>query len=144
MNYRNTSSGYRSAPAGYRTIPAGGNPRETEAWALTEAARRMAEAKLRHDEGDDFLNAVRLNWRLWTIFQASLAEADCPLPPEIRANMLSLSNFVDKTSVDIIATPEAQKVDILISINRNIAAGLFSANADGGAEASMTATDQNI
>lgn len=143
MTYRNTG-GYRSAPGGYRTIPAGGNPRETEAWALTEAARRMAEAKGGPDDGDDFLNAVRLNWRLWTIFQASLAEPDCPLPPEIRANMLSLSNFVDKTSVDIIAAPQPQKVDILISINRNIAAGLFSAHQQGGGDALVAVTDQNV
>ncbi|MBC7906127.1 MAG: flagellar biosynthesis regulator FlaF [Rhodospirillaceae bacterium] len=143
MTYRNTG-GYRSAPGGYRTIPAGGNPRETEAWALTEAARRMADAKTRVHDGDDFLNAVRLNWRLWTIFQASLAEVDCPLPAEIRANMLSLSNFVDKTSVDILAEPQAQKVDILISINRNIAAGLFSATQPGGADAGLAVTDQNV
>jgi len=133
MNYR-SSGGYRNA-TGYRNVPAGGNPRETEAWALTEAARRMADAKDRPDGAEDLLNAVRLNWRLWTIFQASLAEPDCPVPAEVRANMLSLSNFVDKASVDIIATPVAQKVDILISINRNIAAGLFSAPQPAGAVA---------
>lgn len=115
---------YPSSQSGYSNIPPAGNPRETEAWALTEAARRMADAQRRDSEAD-LLAAIRLNWRLWTIFQAELSVEECPLPTDMRINMLSLSNFVDKTTVDIIADPQAHKANILISINRNIAAGLF-------------------
>lgn len=74
---------------------------------------------------EPLLAAVRLNWKLWTIFQADISSADSPLPLEVRQNMLSLANFVDKTSVDIIANPEAAKVEILITINRELAMGLF-------------------
>lgn len=116
---------YPNSQSGYSNIPPAGNPRETEAWALTEAARRMADAQRRGAE-DDFLAAVRLNWRLWTIFQAEISSDECPLPIEMRENMLSLSNFVDKTTVDIIADPQTHKASILVSINRNIAAGLFA------------------
>lgn len=112
--------------SGYSNIPTPGNPRATEAWALTEAARRIATAQAAGDE-DALLTAIRLNWRLWTIFQAELSSGECQLPLDLRQNMLSLSNFVDKTTVDIIADPGIGKAaDILVTINRHIAAGLFS------------------
>lgn len=111
---------------GYSNAPMPGNPRQSEAWALTEAARRIADAKDRHGTGPEFLAAIRLNWRLWTIFQAELSSAESQVPDEIRGNMLSLCNFVDKTTVEIIADPQVEKANILITINRHIAAGLFT------------------
>ena len=125
----------------YRNIPQAGDPRQTEAWALTEAARRMSEAQRDGAGADDILAAVRLNWRLWTIFQAELTNPSNELPLELRQNMLSLCNFVDKTTVDIIAEPQGAKLGILITVNRNIASGLFSIPA-GQAEAPAEAQDQ--
>lgn len=117
---------YPNSRGGYSNVPSGGNPRQSEAWALTEAARRIADAKERFGAGPELLAAVRLNWRLWTIFQAELSSAGSQVPDDIRSNMLSLANFVDKTSVDIISDPVAEKANILITINRHIAAGLFT------------------
>jgi flagellar protein FlaF len=111
---------------GYSNIPTGGNPRATEAWALTEAARRMAEGQRPGAPAGALLEAVRLNWRLWTIFQAEISSANCPLPPELRQNMLSLANFVDKTTVEILADGKPEAANILVTINRHIASGLFS------------------
>lgn len=116
----------------YRTVPPGGNPRETESWALTEAARRMRLAQREDGNTEALLHAVRLNWRLWTIFQADISSPECALPTEVRQNMLNLCNFVDKVSVDVIADPQPQKLDILISINREIAAGLSVTPSDNG------------
>jgi flagellar protein FlaF len=53
-----------------------------------------------------------------------LTQADNPLPEEIRQNILSLSVFVDRRIFEVMAYPAPEKLDILISINRNIAAGL--------------------
>jgi len=117
----------------YQSIPAAGNPRQTEAWALTEAARRLKDAQREPVDIDVLLAAVRLNWRLWTIFQAELTSPECSLPQDIRNNVLSLSNFVDKRSVAIIADPSPDKVNILISINRELAAGLFTTPKDATA-----------
>lgn len=114
----------------YSNIPAPGNPRLTEAWALTEAARRIADSQRPDAEPGAFLAAIRLNWRLWTIFQAELTSPNTEVPMELRLNMLSLCNFVDKTTVDIIADPVPAKAEILITINRNIAAGLFTTPSD--------------
>ena len=45
MSQENQATTYgNAAQAGYATIPQGGLPQYTEAWALIEAARRMAEA----------------------------------------------------------------------------------------------------
>lgn len=112
---------------GYQNRPQAGNPRQTEAWALTEAARRLREAQQADPfDAGRFLDALRLNWRLWTIFQAELCSPECQVPMDIRRNMLALSNFVDKTTVGLLANPQPEKANVLININRELAAGLFA------------------
>lgn len=112
----------------YSRVPSPGQPTYTEAWALVEAARRMATA-LQSGPLDDFnvrkalRDALRLNWRLWTIFQSELSVDDSPVPLDIRQNMLSLCNFVDTHTVQTMADPTPEKVAILIEMNRNIATG---------------------
>jgi flagellar protein FlaF len=110
----------------------GGAPRQTEGRALLEAARRLAEAQNSPDDTSTLRTAARLNWRLWTIFQAELSAPDCPMPVEIRTNMLNLCNFVDKRTVAILAEPKPQMADVLINVNRQIAAGLLAAQPQGG------------
>jgi flagellar biosynthesis activator protein FlaF len=101
------------------------SPEQTLAWGLTTTARKMAEARDSGAPEATLLDAVRLNWRLWTIIQAEQADPDCQTPKQIRESLLSLSNFVDKHTIGIIAHPDAAKVDTLININRQIAAGLL-------------------
>lgn len=104
----------------------GGSPRETEGRALLEAARRMATAQNAEDSRSEIRDAVRLNWRLWTIFQSELSTPDNTLPEPLRVNMLTLCNFVDKRTVEVISEPTPQSIDVLININKNIAAGLLA------------------
>ncbi|MDO8605346.1 MAG: flagellar biosynthesis regulator FlaF [Phaeospirillum sp.] len=119
---------YPNAEQGkYRSVSAGGNPRETEARALTETARRMSVAQSESVDIEEFLAAIRLNWRLWTIFQADLSTEESEVPQDIRLNVLALSNFVDARSVEIISTHNRGLASALISINRNLASGLFTA-----------------
>lgn len=108
----------------YQQTPVEGNPTQTEAWALSQAALRM----LRAVEGgnvDEISSAVRLNWRLWTIFQSDLLAQDCPVPVEIRNNMLSLAAFVDKQTLAFMGDKDVSKVDVLINIDRELAMGMF-------------------
>jgi flagellar protein FlaF len=106
------------------TFPKEGNPRETEAWALTESGRRLALAA--RDDRTAMREALRLNWRLWTIFQADLTLAieSQEKPDDTVVNMLTLCQFIDKHTVDALAEPTPEKLQALIEINRNIAAGL--------------------
>ena len=105
------------------------DPRQVEVFALREIAQRMTAAQRPETSEDDMLQVVRLNWRLWTIFQVSMLDADCPLPAELRNNILSLSNFVDKHSAEIIAAPAASKLAVLIRLNHDLADGLSGADA---------------
>lgn len=77
---------------------------------------------------------TRLNWRIWTIFQSELVDPECPVPKEIRENLLSLSNFIDKRSIDIISNPSPEKLGVLININRQIGAGLMGNPGTGSPE----------
>jgi flagellar protein FlaF len=104
----------------------GGSPRETEGRALMEAARRLAIAKDNPGDEAALVDTVRLNWRLWTIFQSEMTEVDIDLPEELRSNMLTLCNYVDKRTVEILSDPNPILLDVLININRNIAAGLLA------------------
>jgi flagellar biosynthesis activator protein FlaF len=132
----------------------GGNPRETEGRALLESARRMSEAQNHPEDKQGISTVARLNWRLWTILQAEICAPECALPPEIRTNMLNLSNFIDKRMVGILADPQPEKLDILININRQIASGLLTAvgqpddgpadNQDGGSGPSMGGASQTV
>lgn len=116
---------------GYSQIPQPGSPTYTEAWALIEAARRMAVA-IESGHADDITHrnkvreALRLNWRLWTIFQAELTVGESQVPDEIRQNMLSLCKFVDSHTIETMATPTPEKIATLIDVNRNIASGLLA------------------
>jgi flagellar biosynthesis activator protein FlaF len=109
----------------YATHPQPGNPRATEAWALTQAALRMTAGKDAADP-EQLKSAVRLNWRLWTILQAELLDPECLVPIEIRTNMLSLARFVDKRTVDYFSAPDPKKTEVLIAINRELAGGLYT------------------
>jgi flagellar biosynthesis activator protein FlaF len=104
-----------------------GNPRELEAQLLMRAASKLQAVK----DGAvtkiaDVLSAVRYNRRLWLIFAISTSNPDNPLPIEIRKNVISLAAFVVNRSLalEIAAEPTPERVDALININRQIAAGL--------------------
>ncbi len=106
------------------SMPNEGNPRATEAWALTESGRRLALAS--RGSREQMREALRLNWRLWTIFQADLTVAveGQEAPSDIVVNMLTLCQFVDKHTVGALTEPSPEKLQVLIDINRNIASGL--------------------
>lgn len=111
------------------------NPQSAEGWALVETARRLEAAKRAPQDTEGVLTAVRLNWRIWTIIQASLVDPECPLPLEIRENLLNLSRFIDRRSAELIATPsDIHKIDVLINIDRQIGAGLLGSPSEGEAD----------
>jgi flagellar protein FlaF len=112
-------------------------PREVEAMAFTKAALLLEEAKGKVKNLDEFAKALRFNHLLWTIIQADLTDPANQLPDEIKANVMSLSIFVDKQTTKALRSSEPRELDILITINRNLAAGLRT-NA-GTAQAGVAA-----
>lgn len=108
----------------YSTRPTTDDPREVEAWALGEAARRLIDAARDPGNTDALRAALQLNQRLWTIFQAAMTEDDCPLPYALRTNIAALSLLVDRETMARMADLDGTKLDVLININRNVAGGL--------------------
>lgn len=103
--------------------------REVEASVLARAAQllRKCQEQLEKKGASEeaLIKALKYNQQLWTIFQVELAENDHPMPKDLRVALLRLSQFVDRRTFDIMASPAADKLSILIDINRNIASGLM-------------------
>jgi flagellar biosynthesis activator protein FlaF len=100
------------------------SPREVEAMAFTKAALMLEDAKKVTNNIAEFSKALRFNHLLWTIIQADLTDPENQLPPEIKANVMSLSIFVDKQTTKALRSSAGNDLDVLININRNLAAGL--------------------
>jgi flagellar protein FlaF len=69
-------------------------------------------------------DALRYNQKIWDVFQNDWRSEDCPLTKDMRENLLSLGIYVRKTTLNIIANPTKEKLNSLILINDNLAAGL--------------------
>lgn len=104
--------------------------RQLEATVLTKAAAMLEEIKQNWDAPDaqELLGDVlTYNERLWTVFQAELVDNTHPMPPQIKNNILILGDFVGRYTRKLGPQPAPDKLDVLININRNIAAGLHTA-----------------
>jgi flagellar protein FlaF len=88
------------------------------------------------------IDAVRLNWRLWTIFQAELLDPDSTVAMDIRTNLLSLAQYIDKHTVDFLAKPTPDKIDTLVNINRELATGLYQRPAEKPSEKPQDSPNQ--
>jgi flagellar protein FlaF len=106
------------------------SPREVEAMALTKAAFLLEETKKDISNYQAYSQALRFNHLLWTIIQTDITDKENKLPPEMKANIMSLSIFIDKQTAKALADGSAQALDILININRNLAEGLRMNNAE--------------
>ena len=101
--------------------------RNLEATVLTKAARLLIVCKEKWNEEGHFKrldDALTYNQKIWTIFQDELAKEDHPMPAELRRNILKLSLMIDKRIIDVMSDPSAEKLELIININNNIAAGL--------------------
>lgn len=119
---------YQTALKAYDTVnksTMGG--RDVEAEVLTKAALKLKECQdnwIQNGRDSELVAALKYNQRIWTIFQAELAKVDNPLPNSLKMDLLRLSAFIDRRTLDVLAYPAPEKLTILIKINQNIAAGL--------------------
>ena len=107
------------------TEVSGMNQVELESRALIKVASSLNQIKENWEQKSGDLNdALDKNKRLWTIIAGAMSDNSSPQPPELRQNLLSLAVFVFKRTLEIIADPKPESLDILININMNIARGL--------------------
>ena len=117
----------RSAAQTYRNVARQtSSPRELEATLLLQAASRLQSV---HDAWDDSKSqlddALRFNRKLWSVFLSEMTDAKHPMPKALRQNVANLGLFVMNHTVAIMNNPRPDQLGSLISINREIAAGLL-------------------
>jgi flagellar protein FlaF len=98
------------------------SPAEIDAMVLQEAADRLQKAQ-QSPLSDYFEETLRYNQLIWTVIQTEMTEEN-PLSVVIKANLISLSIFVDKQTPKAIGRRDPELLDALIDINRNISLGL--------------------
>ncbi len=75
-------------------------------------------------------DALAYNRQIWMFFyDTALENKDGGRPNDLRSNIVNLANFIFKREMDILSNPQKEKLDILININREIAAGLMTKTA---------------
>ncbi len=101
------------------------NPTDREADLLVKSAQRLQKVR---DDWDgsyaDLGSALNFTNSLWGIFLAAVASEESPLPNDIRQNVANLGIFILSRIVEIQLEPAPQKLDAIININRELAAGL--------------------
>lgn len=99
------------------------NPRETEYRLFGDVTRALIEAS-KVDESDIRTRIDALDWnrRLWSALATDCARDDNALPVQVRANIISLSLWVNRHSSAIMRKEET--FDSLIEVNRIIMQGL--------------------
>jgi len=102
-------------------------PRQTEYRAFAAATRALMDAaSLPSLEIGRRAEALAKNRRLWTLLASDCAANGNQLPIQLRAQIVSLSRFVDRYSSQVMR--EGAPFDILIDINRTIMQGLGAAS----------------
>jgi flagellar protein FlaF len=102
------------------------NPRELEADLLLRAASQLQAVYDRWDGKQLELDvALRYNRKLWSIFLSAVTSPEHALPTAIRQNVANLGLFVMNQTIAMMTEPRREHLDSLISINRELAAGLL-------------------
>lgn len=105
--------------------------REIEARVLLKSARMLTDLQNNLDDAntDVIESTLKYNRQIWIMFyDTALENPEGDRPNDLRSNIINLANFIFKREIEIMAAPDKQKLDILISINKEIAAGLMSNN----------------
>jgi flagellar biosynthesis activator protein FlaF len=102
------------------------SPREIEAQALLKAARQLQDVVTNWSESGaiGLHEALMFNRKLWSIFVSDAMRDDSPQSIEIRQNIANIGIFVLSQSAALQMAPEVERLQALIDINTNIAAGL--------------------
>ena len=114
--------------------------REIEAMAFTKAALKLEDVKKMLDDYDAYASALKFNQLLWTIIQADIVDQENQLPDQLKANILSLSIFVDRQTIKALADTSEKHLEVLININKNLAEGLMAQTENSQVDASVSST----
>lgn len=132
---KSTNNPYASAAGAYGQNAQKHTPdqRELEGRVLLKSASMLQTLQNDWDNVTPQLleDALKYNRTIWMMFyDTALENPDNPggetRSNDLRSNIVNLANFIFKREMEIMAQPEKGKLDVLISINREIAAGLMT------------------
>ncbi|MGL4728408.1 MAG: flagellar biosynthesis regulator FlaF [Bosea sp. (in: a-proteobacteria)] len=110
------------------------SPRELESSILLKAGMKLQAVKDRWPESENDIDAaLTYNRKLWTILVSSVTREESQLPREIKQNIVNLGLFIFKHTFALTIEPDPARLQVLININREIAAGLRGRNVEGEA-----------
>lgn len=125
---------YANPMGAYETVSKMTMPgRDIEAAVLTKAAHKLKTCQehwYKADRDELLEEALNFNQRIWSIFQSELSSEDNPLPKKLRLDIIRLSTIIDKRIFETMAEPSPEKLNIIININNNLAAGLRGSPGD--------------
>lgn len=104
------------------------NPREIEAKALLKAARFLHDLQMRFDTitHNELEAGLKINRHIWMAFFERASQTTDAEKLSLPDNIATLAAFVFKRSLDVLTKPDKDKLSALITINREIAAGLMT------------------
>lgn len=128
-----------------------GNQREMEARILYKSNRQIQVLidNWEDRQKDALEAALKYNRDIWILFyDTALENKDGNRPNDLRSNIVNLANFIFKREMEVLADPKPEKLQILININNEIAAGLMTqpqgvkaVQSDNAASGQITNTD---
>jgi flagellar protein FlaF len=100
-------------------------PRDLEANLLSASAAHLQRIREDWDLlASELPAALKFNRKIWTVFLTSALEEESQLPQELRQNIVSLGIFVLCQTAELQVEAYPEKLDIMVKINRDLAAGL--------------------
>jgi flagellar biosynthesis activator protein FlaF len=141
-----THNPYAKAAGAYGTNAQKNAPdqRELEARVLLKAAHMLKDLQDNWGQVTTELldSTLKYNRQIWMMFyDTAIENAEGERPNDLRSNIINLANFVFSREVDILADKERgpEKLNVLININKEIAAGLMTKN-----KSSQNAPDSSL
>lgn len=122
-----TQAALRLASAGYARARTDGfvtrSPVSAEYDVISRVTRQLAEAaRTSKSDFPRLARALHDNRRLWTLLAADVLDADNPLPPDLRARIVWLSEFVQTHSAQVLSGKA--RLRPLVDVNMAVLRGL--------------------
>ncbi len=113
------------------------NQRELEGRVLLKSNRALQAIIDDWDNRpkDALSDALTYNRNIWMLFyDTAIENKDGGRPNDLRSNIVNLANFIFKRELEILSDPKPEKLNVLININNEIAAGLMTNNQEASSQ----------
>lgn len=144
---KSSQSQHAAAAGAYGTNVQKNTPdqRELEAHVLLKSAKFLQDMQNDWDNitPEVLEETLKYNRQIWMMFyDTALENPEGDRPNDLRSNIINLANFVFKREIEILGDPQKEKLNVLISINREIAAGLMSRDANAAKQSAQEKQNQ--